>query len=218
MPNNLKYSHFLIRLTAKFVDDGLFWLLFLLIVNRIINDQSLTAFLSSFATVVAVCLLPAVLVRPLLYDAFLTSKLGGSLGKLLCGIRVTNEEGKYLDYKKSFFRATVGYAFSSVFFGLGFLSILKDQKRQGWHDRAIGSFVTTQKTLWPLGLITTIVLLAINFSLFFSSLDRIFNGKVREDTVKLLEDYQRYSKEKEATPPGELRPTQQQSTPSSFTI
>lgn len=217
MPNN-KYSHFLIRLTAKLIDDGLFWLLFLLFANQILNDQSLTAFLSSFLVLVVVCLLPMTLLRPLFYDAFLTSKLGGSLGKLLCGVRVTDEAGKYLNYKRSFFRSTVGYAFSSVFFGLGFFNILTDQNKQGWHDKAIGSVVATKRTLLPLGLIVAVVLFIINFSLLFSVAGKVFAGPVAKDTTKLFESYYKYSLEKEASPGGRLKEPEEESTPSSFTI
>jgi uncharacterized RDD family membrane protein YckC len=62
----------------------------------------------------------------------------------MCGIRVVDLKGKNLSIFKSLVRF-FGYYLSLYCFGLGFLWILIDKNRQGWHDKLAGSIVVLKQ-------------------------------------------------------------------------
>ena len=64
----------------------------------------------------------------------------------MLGVRVIRTDGGRLRLKNAILRQ-IGY-WISTFFYLGFLWILIDNKRQGWHDKIGGSIVTYS---WPEG-------------------------------------------------------------------
>jgi|SRR6185437_5301618 len=101
--------------------------------------------------------------NPLFYyqSVLFTHFYGGSLGKLLTGLRVTSETGTRLPFKRIFFRQTIGYMFAGLILGLGFWSISKEQKKQGWHDKAVGSLVIMEKPLWFVGVAACILYLIL---------------------------------------------------------
>jgi hypothetical protein len=115
----------------------------------IVSQQTLTSAVSAFFVYVVLFFLNPLII----YNAIiLTHYFGGSLGKLLTGLQVVNETGAPLTLKRIAFRQTIGYSFSWLVFGLGFLSIAKDAQKQGWHDKAVGSLVIVKHNLWPLAL------------------------------------------------------------------
>ena len=60
--------------------------------------------------------------------------LGSTLGQLLFGLRVVRADGSYvLPFRQVVVRVTGFYISMAVFF-LGFLWILIDRDRRGWHD------------------------------------------------------------------------------------
>ena len=70
-----------------------------------------------------------------LYKVFFVSKFGGTLGKLLFGLRIVDQStNEFLNLKRAFFRQVLGYAFSGVLVGLGFFRIIKNPDNLGWHD------------------------------------------------------------------------------------
>ncbi|OOG78073.1 RDD family protein [Algoriphagus sp. A40] len=64
----------------------------------------------------------------------------GTLGKRLMGIRVVDEFGNRMDLNKSA-RRNVSKTVSIAIFSLGFIWILFDKKKQGWHDKLNKTFV-----------------------------------------------------------------------------
>lgn len=65
---------------------------------------------------------------------------GQTLGKRLMGLRVAQMDGS----RMTFWRGTVrliGYWISAIPFLLGFLWVLVDNQRRGWHDRMAGTCV-----------------------------------------------------------------------------
>lgn len=59
---------------------------------------------------------------------------GSTLGKMITGTRVVNDDGSSIGVVKSFWR-TVLYVPSIVPLNLGFLSVLYDPENRCWHDR-----------------------------------------------------------------------------------
>ncbi len=71
---------------------------------------------------------------------------GQTPGKRMLGVRVIRVDGERLHFRNALWRQ-VGYWISSILF-LGFLWILIDNKRQGFHDKLGGTIVTYS---WPVG-------------------------------------------------------------------
>ena len=71
---------------------------------------------------------------------------GQTPGKRILGVRVIRTDGTRLRMGNAL-RRQVGYWISSIFY-LGFLWILFDNKRQGFHDKVAGTIVTYS---WPEG-------------------------------------------------------------------
>ena len=98
-----------------------------------------------------------------LVNSLLISKLGGTLGKLLTGIRIVNEKGQNLSFLRAFFRNYIGYLVSKVLVMLGFIWILVDKQRRGWHDLITGSWViVTNKLGFFMGIVVMITLLGLD--------------------------------------------------------
>ncbi|HKS70000.1 MAG TPA: RDD family protein [Ktedonobacterales bacterium] len=67
--------------------------------------------------------------------------LGQTPGKLLMGLRIERVNGQPLNIRHALLRY-VGYWLSAIPLGLGFLWVLVDDKRQAWHDKLAGTYVT----------------------------------------------------------------------------
>ena len=75
------------------------------------------------------------------YYIYFTAK-GQTLGKKALKIRVVRaENGEPPGYTKAFLREVVGKMVSAMVFGLGYLWMLWDGKKQTWHDKIAGTVV-----------------------------------------------------------------------------
>ncbi|WP_456486976.1 RDD family protein [Candidatus Alkanophaga liquidiphilum] len=87
-------------------------------------------------------------IRPLLvflisagYFIYFFGKKGMTLGMRLMRIKVCRTDGTCpIGYKRGFLR-WVGMIISNLVIGLGFLWILIDKNRQGWHDKIADTYV-----------------------------------------------------------------------------
>jgi uncharacterized RDD family membrane protein YckC len=66
---------------------------------------------------------------------------GMTPGKKLLGIRVIKESGAAAGFGAMLLREWIGKWISALIFSLGFLWILIDRDRQGWHDKLGSTFV-----------------------------------------------------------------------------
>ena len=66
---------------------------------------------------------------------------GRSPGKWLLGMRVVREDGRSANFLIMLMREWIGKFISGMFFGLGYLWILFDRDRQGWHDKLLNTYV-----------------------------------------------------------------------------
>jgi uncharacterized RDD family membrane protein YckC len=74
------------------------------------------------------------------YFTYFHGAAGQTPGKMIMGLRVVREDGRPLGHRRAMLR-WIGYLFSSAFLNLGFLWIIVDRKKQGWHDKMAGSLV-----------------------------------------------------------------------------
>ncbi len=203
MKNNIP-ANFKLRFLASLTDDCISILIFSLCLYFISTQPTLSLALSSFLLfTILIFLNPIVLFNSIPF----THYLGGTPGKLLTGLKVTDESGKRLTFKRIMFRQTIGYSFSSLIFGLGFFSIAKDPKKQGWHDKAIGSTVSITQNLWPLALLTCIV--TFSFSAYFAGLSyhSATTGPLAKESQTLWKQIEASTKQKAKTDKSKLIPT-----------
>lgn len=68
---------------------------------------------------------------------------GQTIGKRAMGIKVVRTDGKPLDYPEAVIRY-LAYLISAIPFFLGFLWIIWDEKKQGWHDKLAKTLVVKE--------------------------------------------------------------------------
>lgn len=71
---------------------------------------------------------------------FWVSQNGQTLGKRAMAVRVIKENGEPVDFATAIIRY-IGYIISSIVLFLGFIWVLFDSKRQGWHDKIAKTYV-----------------------------------------------------------------------------
>lgn len=77
---------------------------------------------------------------PAVYALFFWSTTGQTPGKAVMGVRVVRLDGKPMTVWTAA-RRIAGYFLSLAAVGVGFLVILVDDRRRGWHDRIAGTCV-----------------------------------------------------------------------------
>ena len=75
-----------------------------------------------------------------IYFNFFWFFTGQTLGNAVMGIRVIRTNGKRLGFLRGLVRS-IGYLLAFIPLGLGFLWVLGDDRRQGWHDKLAGTYV-----------------------------------------------------------------------------
>jgi uncharacterized RDD family membrane protein YckC len=85
----------------------------------------------------------------LAYHIVLWSWKGTTVGGMICHLRVIRVDGKSLRFVDALVRGLSGL-FSMVVAGIGFLWILKDPERQGWHDKIAGTYVVKVPRDYPI--------------------------------------------------------------------
>lgn len=84
-------------------------------------------------------------------NGFLFNNYGGTIGKILCGIKVLKQENnQYLNFSEYFFREYVAKIFSGVLVFLGYIYIFFNPKAQGFHDLMADTIVTKEGSLKPI--------------------------------------------------------------------
>ncbi len=125
------------RAFAFFIDD------------LIVSFLMFIAFYSSFANaktveevvVITNNLFVYIVLLKIIYHTFFVWQYGATMGKMLFGMKVVDENNFYnLNFSKSLIRAVVR-VFSEAVFYLGFLWGVLNPTRQTWHDKACGSIV-----------------------------------------------------------------------------
>jgi len=76
----------------------------------------------------------------ILYFTFWTGYTGQTLGKWALRLKVTDPLGLPIGYPRAFLR-TLGYLLAALPMGLGFLWIIGDREKRGWHDLIAGTRV-----------------------------------------------------------------------------
>ncbi len=183
-----KPAGFTLRFLAMSLDSLIVWLPLTGYWLILTNSQSLPEFASNLSWYIVLVLLPSCVVW-LWYIVPLVHFFQSTLGKMLTGLKITDEDGKPLTFKRNLFRHSIGYQFSGLLFGLGFLAIIKDSNKQGWHDHAVGSKVVVFQNTWPFALGALVLLTFIHFQIIATSVNQFANGPLKEQFPALIQSF-----------------------------
>ena len=76
------------------------------------------------------------------YYIYFIGSRGQTPGKMAMGVKVIRKDGiTPVGYGKAFMREFVGKFISSIVLALGYLWIIWDKEKQGWHDKIAGTIV-----------------------------------------------------------------------------
>jgi len=81
------------------------------------------------------------LLLPVLYFIIMWGRRGATLGKMAMGIKIVRTDGSDISYGSAFLRYIGQQLVSPIFFCLGFLWMLWDDKGQTWHDKIASTCV-----------------------------------------------------------------------------
>jgi uncharacterized RDD family membrane protein YckC len=135
----MEKAGFLVRLVAYIIDA-----IIIAIPNAIINAIFMGGLQSDSpgggAVVMALIGSVLVLVWSVGYLVYFWTTSGQTLGKKVMGVKVVTTDGELVGVGKAILRI-IGYAISGIVFYLGFIWIIFDSEKQGWHDKIAGTYV-----------------------------------------------------------------------------
>jgi uncharacterized RDD family membrane protein YckC len=85
---------------------------------------------------------------PIFYYVYLHGTYGQTFGKMAMKIKVVNEDGTPLDYRKAFLR-WLGYFLCDLTFYIGYLWAAFDHRKQGLHDKVCRTVVVRTDVPYP---------------------------------------------------------------------
>lgn len=101
------------------------------LINLVLTSRGFE-FLHVIAPLLKAALVTTLCVPPV-YFIVMIAVFGQTIGKMITGIRVVKSDGGRVSFGRAFLRF-VGYVPSGVLMLVGFLWIIWDPERQGWHD------------------------------------------------------------------------------------
>lgn len=190
--NNHPPAGFFLRLLAYFNEELLFLLLASVFIWNLSKNNALSGIYHGL--IIFLVIIVFYFLIGMVYSVIFTHYFGGNLGKLVTGLRVRDQSGSKLDFKKILFRQLLAYLFSWLVFGLGYLSILKDPKKQAWHDKIVDSNVFRVQALLPLALIVFILTLGASGYLLKTSFDNFLNNPAKQEILGLVAAFKEQNK------------------------
>ena len=118
---SVEYMGFWIRLAASIVDS-----IILTIVQIILSLIGLSVIS---------------LIVGLVYGVLFIGLRGQTPGKMALGIMVVDEHGDVPGIRRAIIREIPGKFISTIFILLGYLWVIRDPRKRGWHDHMSGTFV-----------------------------------------------------------------------------
>ena len=134
-----QYAGFIARAFAFLIDLLIITIVAAVVaaITRMVLEFFLTRELIN--TIAGIFLAGFVLAFAFLYFVFFCILAGQTPGKRLAGVRVVRTSGQPVTFGVAL-RRFIGYFISGILF-LGFLWVLLDARRQGWHDKIAGTYV-----------------------------------------------------------------------------
>lgn len=165
------------RLLAYLIDASVAILITQLLILQIASAQTIEQILNAFLNNLIWYIIIFAVIYPVYVTVFISS-FGGTLGKIISGIQIQRTDGQKLSYFRAFFRSYIGCYVCGIIFFLGFIWIIIDKKRQGWHDMMSDTIVVVKNKLgYFTGIIALIALFIANF-IWMSKIWQQFNQNI----------------------------------------
>ncbi len=110
------------------------------ILGRVTGGASWTDAVAGVGAGFSLLYVPAVFAVTVLYFTYFIAVSGQTPGKMLLGLQVRRAAGGDMTFGIALLRLA-GYLVSAAVFYLGFLWIVCDPRKQGWHDKIAGTVV-----------------------------------------------------------------------------
>jgi uncharacterized RDD family membrane protein YckC len=161
-----EYGSFSLRFFAWMFDQILLWLIpiFLLALVVSSSDSVSRLGLGTLWVVWELVFIQWLLRYLYLIGTFLLFR--ASLGKMLAGLAIEKEDGTKPNLVDGLMRFVVGYTVSGILWGLGYLWIIKDPKKKGFHDHFAGTVVVKSGPSWPISVFLPILILVAGLIIF----------------------------------------------------
>ena len=178
---DIKYAKFS-RLAAFLVDNLIFFSVYIISLFIFLNTNR---GLGNILVVVNSYLFLTIIW--IFINGWFYSKFGGSLGKILCGLKVTHEDGSYLNFSDYFFREYVAKLFSGAVLFLGYIYIFYNPKSQAFHDMFAKTYVLKDSSIKPVvsPIISAVIFTLLIFMLMFKIGNENLLSKVETHTQVL---------------------------------
>lgn len=140
--DNNRYAPFLLRLMGYVIDQVIvsaFTIAALVLCTFMLGRAVLDNLFGSVLLIFA----PLNFMIEMFYFVYFHAITGRTFGKLLCGTRVVDESRKAPGFKKAFLRY-IGYLICRLTLYIGFLWIVFDRNKQGWHDKIAKTYVSKE--------------------------------------------------------------------------
>ncbi len=124
------YAGFWIRFWAYVIDMIVVGSLYRIFVYPILRWLDISIVETSMLSTVAI----STAVVMYAYFIIMTKLLGQTLGKMVFGLKVIDENKEKLSWDTVIFRELIGKFISKTAFFLGFITIGFSRKKKGWHD------------------------------------------------------------------------------------
>lgn len=108
-----------------------------LLLSRLMNVPDAKLLNNEFTNVGWLLMTLLILTNLIIFPLF----SGQSIGKMLTGLRIVNQDGTVPTFKQLLFRHLIGYPLTVITVGLGFLFSLLNQKGRALHDFLAGTVV-----------------------------------------------------------------------------
>ena len=135
----MEKAGFLVRLVAYIIDAIILaivaWIIQVIFVMPAMNPNA-----GGGAAAMAAIGYILLLIWTLGYLIFFWTRSGATPGKMIMGLKVVTVDGGKLSVGKAVLRI-IGYVVSGIIVYLGFLWIIWDKDKQGWHDKIAGTYV-----------------------------------------------------------------------------
>lgn len=144
VPYYTGYAGFWIRVLAAFIDGAVMFLISLPIVGLVTALSSGGAFAANgeFSSNRILISLLSLIVNWLYFALTESSGNQATLGKMACGLKVADLNGQRISFGKATARYFAKYFISgTITFGIGYIIAGFDQKKQGLHDKIVGTLV-----------------------------------------------------------------------------
>lgn len=141
MTNENVYAGFWVRVAALLVDGLIIGFINVIVILSTLGAEYLTMSYEEFHQPNYLLFITLIFIKLAYFTFFTSSSWQATPGKRIVGVRVINTDGSTISFLKALGRCTIGYWFSGIIFGVGYLLAAFTPKCTALHDKVFGTYV-----------------------------------------------------------------------------